>query len=175
MIVRAATGNDVPALTALYNDLGVATTASYDLCPVTVDQRLAWLDDHMANNWPVLVADDDGQVAGFAAYGAFREKPGYRFTVEHSVYVDQQYQGCGVGRALMTALIDVAKAQHIHTIVGLVDATNADSIAFHQRLGFFAAGTLPHVGHKFGRWLDVTFLVLTLPEEGQTDECKPAF
>jgi len=164
MIVRAATAADVPALTALYNDLGVATTASYDLTPVTTGERQAWLDDHIANDWPVLVAEDENAVVGFAAYGAFRSKPGYRHTVEHSVYVSQECQGRGVGRALMTQLIAIAKTQRLHTIVSCVDADNAASIAFHERLGFVTVGTLPQVGRKFGRWLDVTYQVLTLAD-----------
>ena len=164
MIVRPANTRDVAALTALYNDLGVATTASYDLRPVTADERRAWLSDHIAHDWPVLVAENDGQVIGFAAYGPFRPKAGYRHTVEHSVYVRDEYQGQGVGRALLTALLGAAQARRVHAVVGVVDAANAASIAFHEHLGFQTVGTLPQVGRKFGRWLDVTFQVLLLPE-----------
>jgi len=167
MFVRPALSGDVAAITTLYNELGVATTASYDLAPVTTANRLAWLDDHHAHGWPVLVAEDaDGAVSGFAAFSAFRPKAGYDRTVEHSVYVDAGRQGKGVGHALMTALIGQARRQQRHAMIGVVDATNAASIEFHRSLGFVIAGVLPEVGRKFGRWLDVTLLVLLLDDEG---------
>jgi len=168
MIIRAATADDVNALTSLYNDLGVATTASYDLLPVTIDDRRAWLDDHDAHGWPVLVADEGGQVVGYAAYGAFRPRAGYGFTVEHTVYVAAARQGEHIGSTLMTELIGIARSHNLHAMVGVIDAENTASVGFHQRLGFTVAGTLPQVGRKFGRWLDVEFLVLLLDESPVT-------
>ena len=162
MIIRAATTDDIDAITSLYNDLGVATTASYDLRPATVAERRDWLDDHTAHDWPVLVSDDAGTVIGYAAYGAFRHKAGYDHTVEHSVYVASGRQSDHIGTALMSSLIDIARGHHLHAMVGAVDAGNAASVRFHESLGFTVAGTLPQVGRKFGRWLDVTFLVLLL-------------
>jgi len=170
MIVRAATDGDIIALTALYNDLGVATTACYDLRPATLGERRAWLDDHQTNGWPVLVADDNGQVIGYAAYGAFRAKPGYRYTVEHTVYVAQDCQGCGVGRALMSYLIEHARAAGLHAMIGVVDAENTASVAFHESLGFQTVGTLPQVGRKFGLWLDSVYQVLILSKESPDEE-----
>ncbi|MCL2465462.1 MAG: N-acetyltransferase family protein [Micrococcales bacterium] len=170
MNVRPATPADVAALASLYNDLGVATTASYDIAPVTTSERAAWLAEHARCGWPVLVADDDGRVVGYAAYGAFRPKAGYRHTVEHSVYVRAASQGRGVGQALLDALIAIARAGGVHAIVGLVDAENAGSVAFHERMGFATVGTLPQVGRKFGRWLDVTVQVMILAGKGENDE-----
>lgn len=164
MLIRAATTDDVDAITSLYNDLGVATTASYDLRPATTDERRAWLDDHLAHDWPVIVAEDAGAVIGYAAYSAFREKAGYDLTVEHSIYVASGRQSEHVGTALMGALIDIARGHKLHAMVGVADADNAASIRFHESLGFKVAGTLPQVGRKFGRWLDITFLLLILDD-----------
>lgn len=160
--IRRATEADVPALVRIYNDLGVATTASYDLEPLSAEERRHWLADHDAHNWPVLVAVLDGEVVGYASYGRFRDKPGYDFTVEHSVYVLPRAQRSGVGRALMTELIRYARRQGLHAMVGVIDADNAISLAFHESLGFANEGVLHQVGRKFGRWLDVAIVVRVL-------------
>jgi len=162
MLIRAATADDADALTSLYNDLGVATTASYDLLPVSVADRLAWLDDHNARGWPVLVAEDAGLVVGYAAYGAYRPKAGYDSTVTHTVYVASTRQGEHIGTALMNALIDIARSHQLHAMIGIIDAENVASVHFHESLGFQIAGTLPQVGRKFGRWLDTKLMVLLL-------------
>jgi phosphinothricin acetyltransferase len=113
----------------------------------------------------VLVADSGGDVLGYAAYGDFRDsvaRPGYRFVVEHSVHVARDHWGLGVGRALLEALIERACAAGIHVMVGAIDSSNVDSIAFHARLGFVETARMPEVGHKFGRWLDLVLMQRTL-------------
>lgn len=161
--IRPAIEADLETITRIYNDAGVGTTASYDLEPVTVDERRAWWERHTASNHPVLVAEADGQVLGFAAYGTFRDKAGYDQTVEHSVYVADGARALGVGRMLMLALIDRARGDGIHVMVGVLDADNAASVAFHQKLGFVEVGRMPQVGRKFDRWLDALFMQLTFP------------
>ncbi|GHF30660.1 phosphinothricin acetyltransferase [Deinococcus metalli] len=160
--VRLATRADVPAIVAIYNHAVLHTTASYDLEPVSVDSRLAWYDHKVADGWPVLVAEEGGEITGWATYGPFREKPGYRFTAEHSVYVREDCRGRGVGRTLLRALIALARERGLRTLVGGVDADNAGSLAFHEGLGFARVAHFRHVGHKFGRWLDLVFLQLDL-------------
>lgn len=170
--IRAATAEDVPAITAIYNESGVGTTASYDLAPVSVADRLDWFEAKQRRQFPVFVAefgDHDPTVVGFASYGSFRDKAGYDFTVEHSVYVSPDRRASGVGRMLMSALLDHARSVGVHVMVGVVDANNEASIAFHQQLGFAVAGRLDEVGRKFGRWLDVVFLTLTF-EDSRTAE-----
>lgn len=116
--IRPATEADLEAITRIYNDAGVGTTASYDLEPVSVDERREWLERHTSSNHPVLVAVADGEVLGFAGYGSFRDKAGYGQTVEHSVYVADGARALGVGRMLMLALIDRARGDGIHVMVG---------------------------------------------------------
>ena len=103
------------------------------------------------------IESEPGALAGFASWGPFRPFPAYLHTVEHSVYVDARFRGRGVGRALVAALIDEARRRDLHAMVGVIDATNAASIALHRRLGFTHGGTLREVGFKFGRWLDVEY------------------
>jgi phosphinothricin acetyltransferase len=162
VVIRDAVAGDVLALTALYNELGVATTVCYDLEPVTEENRAAWLAAHEAAGWPVLVAVAAGEFVGYAAYAQFREKAGFRYSVEHSVYVASAHQGEGVGRTLLAALIDRARAAGVHLMVGVIDAENAASLAFHASLGFEDCGVWPEVVWKFGRFHDLKMLVLKL-------------
>lgn len=101
-------------------------------------------------------------MAGFASYGPFRAKEGYRFTVEHTVYVDPLRHRQGVGRTLMTRLIQIAETNGVHVLVGGIDAENIASIRLHEALGFNVSGRLPQTGTKFGRWLDLVFVTKVL-------------
>jgi phosphinothricin acetyltransferase len=160
--IRPADRADLPAILAIYNDAVLHTTASYDLEPITLEQRAAWFEERERKGFPVLAADSGGEVVGFGAYGTFREKPGYRHTVEHTVYVAPGRRGRGVGRALLAELVRLARAQGKHAMIGGVDAENEGSLRFHLALGFVEVGRLREVGHKFGRWLDIIFVELIL-------------
>jgi phosphinothricin acetyltransferase len=164
LTVRDAIESDLPAVLAIYNDVVATTTAVYRDDPATLDDRLAWWRDRVAQRYPVLVAVAGDQVVGFASFGDFRAWPGYRFTVEHSVHVRDDWRGRGVGHALMVPLLDRARALGKHVMVAGVDADNAGSIRFHERLGFERAGHLRQVGFKFGRRLDLVFLQRILEE-----------
>jgi phosphinothricin acetyltransferase len=158
VIVRDATESDVPAILAIYNDVLATSTAIFSDIPSKLEDRLQWLRDRRALGYPVLVATDDSGVLGFASFADFRSWPGYRNTVEHSVHVRADARGRGTGSALMRVLLERATALGKHVMVAGVDADNVGSIRLHERLGFQRAGTLHHVGCKFGRWLDLTFL-----------------
>ncbi len=109
--------------------------------------------------YPVIGAENEaGELLGFASYGPFRAWPAYKYTVEHSVYVDARFRGQGVGRTLLAAIIDAAEKQDYHVMVGGIDASNAVSIRLHENLGFKACGIVRHAGFKFGRWLDLAVL-----------------
>jgi len=164
VIVRDATESDVPAILAIYNDVLATSTAIFSDTPSTLEERLQWFRARRALGYPILVTTDDSGVLGFATFGDFRSWPGYRHTVEHTVHVRADARGRGIGGALMQVLLARATALGKHVMVAGVDAANVGSIRLHERLGFQRAGTLHHVGCKYGRWLDLTFLERRLDE-----------
>jgi L-amino acid N-acyltransferase YncA len=128
-----------------------------------MERQQAWFAGKQEARLPVLVAEVDGQVAGFASYGPFRSWDGYRFTVEHGVYVAAGFRRRGIASALVRLLIARAGAAQLHLMVAGIDAENAGSIELHRRLGFEDAGVLREAGYKFGRWLDLAFMTLRIP------------
>lgn len=163
MSIRTATEADAPRITEIYNHAVAHTTAIWNDTVVGEDNRRLWIRERLAAGFPLLVAvDEDDDVLGYATYGPWRPHDGYRHTVEHSVYVRGDQRGAGLGRELMEALLEAARAQGIHVLVAGIDAENTGSIALHEKLGFQRTGLLPQVGVKFGRWLDLAFLQLTL-------------
>jgi L-amino acid N-acyltransferase YncA len=104
----------------------------------------------------------NGKVAGFGMYGEFRFREAYRFTVEHSVYVSEDFKGKGIGGKLLTRLIEEAKSQNLHTMIGVIDAENKESILFHEKFGFQTVGVIRESGFKFNRWLDSVLMQLFL-------------
>jgi phosphinothricin acetyltransferase len=156
--VRDAVAADVPALLAIYNDVIATSTAIYMDQSTTFEERLAWWMGRVAAGYPVLVSEDESGITGFASFGEFRPRPGYRFTVEHSIYVRADRRGRGIGNALMAPLIERAISMRKHVMVAGVDAENDASLRFHERLGFERVAHFKEVGFKFGRWLDLVFL-----------------
>lgn len=149
---------------AIFNHAIVTSTALYDYQPRTMDAMRAWFDAKTKGNYPVVgVAADDNRLMGFASYGPFRNYPAYKYSVEHSIYVDSDFRGRGVGRRLLEEIVSSATAQDYHMMVGVIDAENEASIALHRSLGFTHCGSIQHAGFKFGRWLDLVFYQLLLP------------
>ena len=112
----------------------------------------------LAAGFPVIGFENDaGELMGFGSYGTFRAWPAYKYTIEHSLYVDARFRGRGVGRALLQALVAAAEKQDYHVLVGGIDAANSVSIRLHESLGFAHCGTVRQSGFKFGRWLDLAF------------------
>lgn len=163
IIVRDATAQDAQALAEIYNYAVQHTTAIWNETCVDVQNRAQWISERQKAGFPVLVAcAAQGVVVGYASYGPWRLFEGYRYTVEHSVYVRADCQKRGIGRVLMQALIERAKAAGLHVMVAGIEAENAPSCRLHTQLGFVQAGTMRQVGTKFGRWLDLSFMTLNL-------------
>ncbi len=118
---------------------------------------------------PWLVAEIDGRFAGYAYASPFRPRPAYRYGVEGSIYVEADARGCGVGRALLVALVDRAWDMGLRHVIGAISDsdTSAASIALHRSLGFREAGVYRQVGWKFERWLDVTLMQLDMTPDGE--------
>lgn len=156
------------AVLAIFNEVIVSSTALYEYQERTLEQVRIWFTQKAESGFPVLAAvDEAGALLGFASYGMFRAWPAYKYSREHSVYVDRQARGQGVGVLLLQALIERARADGVHTLIGGIDAANGASISLHRRLGFEHAGTIRQAGFKFGRWLDLAFYqrVLETPEQ----------
>jgi phosphinothricin acetyltransferase len=161
--VRDATDDDVPAVVGIVNQLVADTTVLWTDDPDTVDARRALIGARRARGFPTLVATDDatGEVVGHATYADFRDsisKPGYRWTVEHTIHVREDRTGDGVGPLLLGALLDRARAAGVHVMVAGIDGANEGSIRFHERHGFVVTARMPEIGHKFGRWLDLVLM-----------------
>lgn len=162
LTLRPATSNDLGKILDIVNHSILHTTANYSYEVQDLEAQKKWFEDKLAKNLPVVVADLDGEVVGFGSYGQFREKIGYQYTVEHSVYVVDHVIGKGVGSKLLTELIRLAKEQGYHVMIGAIDADNAGSISFHEKFGFVTTGTIREVGYKFDHWLDLVFMQLIL-------------
>jgi L-amino acid N-acyltransferase len=162
MRIRDAVEADLPALLSIFNDVVATSTAIYMDAPTTLEERKKWWQSRISPGYPVIVSEDATGVTGYASYGEFRSRPGYRFTVEHSVYVRNDRRGSGIGVALMNELLDRARNSNVHVMIAGVDAENVDSIRFHERLGFERVAHFKQVGFKFNRWLDLVFLQRTL-------------
>lgn len=158
LIVRDATLEDAADILAIYNYAALNTTAVWTDGPADLASRRAWIFTRQEAGYPVLVAMKGRDVVGFASFGDFRPFPGYRHTVENSVYVGERHHRLGVGRSLMATLIERATALNKHAMVAGIDGANAASIALHASLGFAEVARMPEVGCKFGRWLDLVFM-----------------
>jgi L-amino acid N-acyltransferase len=158
MELRDATEADVPGILAIFNEVIANSTAVYIDDPVTEEERRHWLLGRQGQGFPVLVAEDGSGILGFSSFGTYNPRFGYRYTVEHSVFVRADKRGARVGRALITALFPRAAALGVHVMIGGVDAENSASLRLHESLGFIRAAHFHEVGRKFGRWLDVIYL-----------------
>ncbi len=158
LLIRHAAESDLPTILAIYNDAVANTLAIWNETLVDLENRRQWLEGRNRDGFPVLVAERDGAVLGYASYGLFRTFDGYRHTSELSVYVAADARGGGIGRALLTALVEEARARKVHVLVAGIEAGNAASVKLHASLGFEEAGTLKQVGRKFDRWLDLLFM-----------------
>jgi L-amino acid N-acyltransferase YncA len=163
-VIRDWTPADAAACAAIYAPYVAGSTISFELIApdaAEMNRRFAAL---RGDGYPVLVAERDGRVLGYAYAGAFRARPAYRHTVEHSVYVDASAQGRGVGRQLVSTLVALCASRGFRRMIGVVaDPAQARSVDFHRALGFVEAGLLRGVGRKFDRDLDILLLQRELP------------
>jgi len=151
------------AILDILNEAILNSTALYDYQVRSAESMRGWFGGKAAGRFPVLGAvDASGQLLGFASYGTFRDRPAYKYTVEHSIYVHADRRGRGIGRTLLEQLLQRARAQDYHALIGGIDAENRASIALHESLVFVRAGTIRQAGFKFGRWLDLAFYQLLL-------------
>ena len=165
LIIRNAAPKDLPAILEIINHAILTTTAIYDYDARTLEEQTAWFEKMITDGMPVIVAEHDKEVIGYGSYIIFRPKVGYRFSVEHSIYLNDKSRGIGVGGKLLGSLIQRARESGLHSMIGAIDAANRGSIEFHKKYGFIEKGYLREVGYKFDQWLDVVYMQLILEEE----------
>ena len=172
LIIRPATANDMAAVTAIYGEHVCQGLASFEEVPPAAAEMARRMADVRQAGLPYLVAERGGAIAGFSYAGPYRLRPAYRYTVEDTVYVAPQHAGQGIGRALLTPLIEACAAAGRRQMVAVIgDSANAASIGLHAALGFRQIGILLSVGFKFGRWVDSVLMQRSL---GAGDSDKPA-
>lgn len=163
-VIQCQPHRHAQAILDIFNDAIVHSTALYDYKPRTQEMMAAWFETKARANYPVIgIENEAGDLMGFGSYGTFRAWPAYKYSVEHSVYVDARFRGRGVGKRVLREVIAAAQGQGYHTLVGVIDAANTASIRLHQTLGFSHCGTIRQAGFKFGQWLDVSFYQRILP------------
>lgn len=158
VLIRRATRDDAAAMAAIYNQAVAGSTATFDTVPESAEDRLAWLDEHTAPQHPVLVAERDGRVIGWASLSRYSTRCAYEATVEASAYIDENETGRGLGTKLSEALFEAGKAGGVHAVLSRICTENVASLAMVRKLGFFEIGAMREVGVKFGRSLDVMWL-----------------
>ncbi len=168
-MIRRARATDAGRIASIVNALLPSTTIEWRHEPYSPESMVEWMHHHEC----VLVAEQDGDVIGVAAFGPFRDAakwPGYSFTVENTVHVRQDRWRDGIGSALMHALIDAARETGKHSMIAAIDGLNETSISFHVQLGFVEVARMPEVGAKFGKWLDLVLLELRLDDRSTPEE-----
>jgi phosphinothricin acetyltransferase len=161
--LRPAREQDLPAVTAIYNDAVARTTATFDVEPKTLDEQRAWFARHGAAH-PIVVAEDGGRVVGWASLSPWSDRCAYARTAEVSVYIEEAARGRGLGGLLLDEILARGRAAGIRQVLARVVAGNEASLRVHARRGFREAGILRRVGEKFGRVLDVHMLQAALEE-----------
>lgn len=156
-VLRLARPDDADAIREIYNAEVLGSTVTFDLRPRSLTEQQEWLEER-SGALAVVVAEEEGAVVGFASLSLYRDRPGYSTTVEDSVYIRQDRRGAGLGRALLTEIVDVATAQGFHTVMARIVGHHSASIELHGSLGFEVVGVEREVGRKFGKWLDVVLM-----------------
>ena len=158
--IRPYKTDDTQTILDIVNHNILHSTSLYDYNIRSYEQQKTILEEKINKNFPVIVAELDGIVVGFGMYSEFRFREAYQFTVEHSVYVSEDFHGNGVGKQLLQELINLARKQKINTIIGVIDSENQGSVIFHEKFGFKTVGIIKESGYKFDRWLDSVLMQL---------------
>ena len=148
---------DVPDITGIYNDAILNTTATFDTEPKSIDDRMVWLKNH-GTKYPVLVAESENKIAGWASLTQWSDRCAYEKTAEVSVYVHKDHRGKGIGKMLLEQLVLAGEKAGIHYMLARITEGNRTSIHLHELFGFTHIGVMKEVGFKFGKFLDVTLM-----------------
>ena len=157
--VRDAQVQDIPALAAIYGHHVLHGFGTFDAVPPTVVEFEGKWRGIVALGLPFLVAESNGEVVGYSNASQFRPRPGYRYTIEDSVYIRDDQRGRGIGSILMAPLLERCEATGARQVVAVIgDSLNAGSIGLHRKFGFEHSGTVRSAGFKHGRWVDIVLM-----------------
>jgi phosphinothricin acetyltransferase len=162
LVIRPATLSDLPAITEIYNKAVLTTTATFDTEPKSETNRRVWFDEHDARH-PILVAESEGVVIGWASLSRWSDRLAYADTAEISLYVKSEYRGLGVGKQLIRQIVEAGQQAGLHTLIARIADGNEVSIHLHKTVGFELVGVMRQVGRKFGRLLDVHLMQKIYP------------
>ena len=157
--IRSATADDIPFITEVYNDAIINTTATFDTEVKSIEDRMLWFNNHDGNH-PIIVAENDGVLSGWASLTAWSDRCAYNGTAEVSVYVHKQHRGRGIGKALLEILILKGESKGLHYFLSRIASGNEASIHLHTIFGFRHIGIMKEVGFKFGNYVDVHLMEL---------------
>lgn len=160
--IKYAQENDLPFILDIINYTIETTTSDYRYENINNNDIVTWYNDHKNNNYPIFVAVLGNLTIGYATYSKFRDRVGFQYSVEHSIYCHSDHIGKGIGKLLMKELINHARNNGIHTMIACIDNQNINSICFHEKLGFVTVGKMKEIGFKFNRFLDMTIMQLML-------------
>jgi L-amino acid N-acyltransferase YncA len=161
MTIRKAGVADQASILEIYNEAVLRTTATFDTEPRTFEQQTAWFSRH-GKRHPVLVAEEGGEVVGWASLSAWSERRAYDDTAEISLYVRADRQGRGIGKALMKAIVEQGRSAKLHTLIARIAGENEASVRLHRSAGFLEIGVMREAGWKFGRRIDVLMMQMML-------------
>ncbi len=161
LTIRSAVKDNLDAITRIYNQAVVHTTATFDTAPRSLADQTAWFDEH-GESYPILVAAVENNVVGWAALSPWSDRCAYETTVEVSIYVDEASQSRGIGTRLLAALLVAGRTADLHLALARIAEENTGSIRLHERAGFVRTGIMHEAGYKFGRYLDVVIMELLL-------------
>ena len=157
--IRRAVREDVPAILEIYNDAVLNTTASAEYETRPLASRYEWFDEHERERFPIFVAvNEAGEVVGWSSLSRHKERYGYRFATELSIYIHPQWRRQGVGKLLMPPLIESARTMGMHALIGGITGDNEASIKLHAQFGFEKVAHFKETIYKFGQWLDVVYM-----------------
>ena len=160
--IRLAERRDAAAIRDIYNVEVTTSTVTFDLVPRTIDEQVAWIDEHSGGHPATVAVDSDGLVVGFGSLSPYKDRPAYSTTVEDSVYVHRDHRGRGIGRLLLDDLIRLGRDHGFHSLIARIVGGHEASIALHKACGFEDVGVEREVGRKFNKWLDVVEMQLLL-------------
>lgn len=163
MVIRWAEPEDLEAIVEIFNYEIINGTSSFSIHPKTVEERRGWFEEHDKDTHPLIVAEEEGKVVGYASLSAYRSYDAYASSVELSVYVDRDHRGQSVGKSLMEHLLRLARENgKVHAVLSVITGDNEASMRLHEKFGFECCGVTREVGKKFGRYLDTAIYELIL-------------